>query len=147
MKGAPRRAQAHLRGFVEILGRRWFAAALVGLVLIETSVLLRPIKGRYRVSDFSHFYVGAFVSRTGGDPYTAPLASIAAKLGLDVEGTPRLTATPTFMMMMQPLAGLQPAAAHRIWIALNVAALIAARTCCSTMYPRFRPQPASASPA
>src|SRR5689334_12851212 len=93
---------------------------VAGLYLI---LLLSMTSRHYNMPDFSQDYVYAFVMRSGQNPYTTDLTSVASRLNLNI-GWKQAGYTPTFILCFEPLTLISPALAWWIWTALNLAFLL-----------------------
>ncbi|HLI61772.1 MAG TPA: glycosyltransferase family 87 protein [Terriglobales bacterium] len=98
-----------------IVALLWMVALAQAL---RTATLL---SGQDLRSDFSIIYVSAMVLRQRGDPYSADFDRITRQLGADTALVHRATDPPSFVLLTQPLAFLQPAAASKLWLAANAA--------------------------
>src|SRR5581483_1000199 len=98
-----------------------WAAALVHVGLTAAELPARA--GRF---DFSIYYASALALRQNLNPYRINLARIGAPLGLETAPIEHATDPPAFLVCFEPLTLLPVRAAYWVWIALNLAALLAA---------------------
>lgn len=95
----------------------------VAVVLYCAALGIR-LHTRWYELDFSAYYYWAYALRTGIDPYSADLVSLAARLGLST-GAFRANYPPTFILFFEPLTLLRPEIAYWVWTGLNFILLFA----------------------
>ena len=105
--------------------RPWVIAILSIAALLYAAGGLRNARGFER-ADFSCYYLWAYAARQNLNPYTINFEPIAASMRLRTDGMDHADYPPTFILMFEPLTILSPQAAYRVWMGLNLAALIAA---------------------
>lgn len=108
-----------------LLGRPPVAAILLAAALFHLVTLSTQVAPRYRLLDFSSHYVSTLAMREGMDPYSDDLLVMSARLNLDAGAMIHSAETPVFLLCFRPLTMLSPRLAHRVWISLNFALLIA----------------------
>jgi hypothetical protein len=97
-------------------------SALAAVYLI---VLIVRVQRRSNQADFSQYYVYALAMRSGQNPYTVDLTSLAASQGLNIVWK-HATYTPTFILCFEPLTLISPRAAYWTWTVISLACLGAA---------------------
>jgi hypothetical protein len=95
---------------------------LVALISLVHIALTLP--ARAHTLDFSHYYVSGRLVLEGKSPYTTSLSPLYARYGfsnsehIHTEGNP-----PPLLLLLTPLALLEPRCAFGVWVALEIACL------------------------
>jgi len=112
---------------IGVLKRPPIATALAIVATSYLLLLLNSLRPRWRLLDFSNFYVAASAFLDGVNPYTADLGQLAARLNMDLgaEKFVNLDYPPSFILIFLTLARLYPLVAYGIWTGLNFLTLAA----------------------
>ena len=108
------------------LRRRRVVLGISALAAVYLIVLIVRVQRRSdQAKTLSEYYVYALAMRSGQNPYTVDLTSLAASQGLNIVWK-HATYTPTFILCFEPLTLMSPRAAYWTWTVISLACLGAA---------------------
>jgi len=113
-------------GLVNALTKTWILAILWAGVLAHLWKLFETLGDRVHRWDFSLYYLGSYAQSHGINPYTANLASLAHRLGVQSGlGTENFD-PPSMVTAMEPFTWMSRDGGLLDWFAINVVALAVA---------------------